>query len=174
MVSVIHTPAPTKSLSRMLVDGEVDAVLSAHAPDCFEEGHPNVRRLFEDYMTVEADYYRATGIFPIMHVVALKRSLVEACPWIAMSLLKAFEEAKRRSVARALEVTAPRFPIPWCFEHARRAQALFGEDYWPYGVDANRTTLEAFLCYAHEQGVCHRLLTPEDLFPKQVLSRVRI
>ena len=168
------TPAPTKSLSRMLVGGELDAVLSAHAPECFEDGNPNVTRLFEDYMAVEAEYYRATGIFPIMHVVALKRALVEAQPWIAMSLLKAFEEAKRRSVARALEVTAPRFPIPWCFEHARRAQELFGEDYWPYGVDANRTTLEAFLQYAHEQGVCHRLLTPEDLFPHQVLSRVRI
>jgi 4,5-dihydroxyphthalate decarboxylase len=168
------TPAPTKSLSGMLVDGEVDAVLSAHAPDCFEEGHPNVRRLFEDYMAVEADYYRETGIFPIMHVIAIKQERVEANPWIAMSLMKAFEAAKRLSVVRALEVTAPRFPIPWCFEHARRAQELFGEDHWPYGVEGNRTTLEAFLAYAHEQGVCHRLLTPEDLFPSQVLSRFRI
>ena len=168
------TPLPTKSLSGMLVAGEVDAILSAHAPDCFEEGHPDIVRLFPDYMAVEAEYYRATGIFPIMHVIAIKRPLVEAHPWIAMSLLKAFEEAKRLSVARALEVTAPRFPIPWCFEHARRAQDLFGEDHWPYGVDGNRTTLEAFLRYAHEQGVCHRLLAPEDLFPPQVLSRVRV
>jgi 4,5-dihydroxyphthalate decarboxylase len=168
------TPEPAKSLSRMLVEGEVDAVLSAHAPNCFENGHPNVMRLFEDYMAVEADYYRETGIFPIMHVVALKSALIEARPWIAMSLLKAFEEAKRRSVARALEVTAPRFPIPWCFEYARRAQELFGDDHWPYGVDGNRTTLEAFLHYAYEQGVCHRRLAPEDLFPKQVMSRVRL
>jgi 4,5-dihydroxyphthalate decarboxylase len=167
-------PAPAKSLSRMLVEGELDAVLSAHAPACFEDSNPNVMRLFEDYMAVEADYYRETGIFPIMHVVALKRELVEAQPWIATSLLKAFEEAKRRSVARALEVTAPRFPIPWCFEHARRAQELFGNDYWPYGIDGNRTTLEAFLQYAYEQGVCHRRLTTEDLFPKQVTSQVRV
>jgi 4,5-dihydroxyphthalate decarboxylase len=128
----------------------------------------HVTRLFEDYMTVEADYYRKTGIFPIMHVVAIKRTLLEAQPWTAMSLLKAFEEAKRRSIARALEITAPRFPIPWCFEHARRARDLFGSDYWPYGIEANRTTLEAFLQYAYEQGVCHRQLTPEDLFPEQV------
>ena len=168
------TPAPSKSLSGMLLEGEVDAVFSAHAPACFEDGHPTVARLFEDYMTVEAAYYRATGIFPIMHVVALKRAVIEAHPWIALSLLKAFEEAKRRSVERALEVTAPRFPIPWCFEHARQAQELFGRDYWPYGIDGNRTTLEAFLHYAHEQGVCHRRLTPEDLFPPQVLSRVRV
>jgi len=168
------TPAPTKSLSQMLVDGEIDAALSAHAPDCFEHGHPDIVRLIPDYMAVEADYYRATGIFPIMHVIALKRAAVDAHPWIAMSLLKAFEQAKRQSVARALEVTAPRFPIPWCFEYARQAQELFGEDHWPYGVDGNRTTLEAFLRYAHEQGVCHRLLTPEDLFAPQVLSRVRV
>jgi 4,5-dihydroxyphthalate decarboxylase len=171
----IHlTPAPTKVLSRMLIEGEVDAVLSAHAPACFEDGHPNVMRLFEDYMTVEAEYYRETGIFPIMHVVALKRALVDGQPWIAMSLLKGFEEAKRRSVARALEVTASRFPIPWCFEHTRRAQELFGEDHWPYGVDGNRTTLKAFLQYAYEQGVCHRQLRPEDLFPHQVMSRTRV
>lgn len=168
------TPAPTKSLSQMLVAGEVDAVLSAHAPDCFEHGHPDIVRLFPNYMAVEADYYRATGIFPIMHVIALKRTALDAHPWIAMSLLKAFEQAKRQSVARALEVTAPRFPIPWCFEYARQAQELFGEDHWPYGVDRNRTTLEAFLRYAHEQGVCHRLLMPEDLFAPQVLSRVRV
>jgi 4,5-dihydroxyphthalate decarboxylase len=168
------TSRPAGTLSQMLVEAEVDAVLSAHPPDCFESGHPNVTRLFEDYMTVEADYYRKTGIFPIMHVVAVKHALVKAQPWIAMSLLKAFEEAKRRSVARALEITAPRFPIPWCFEHARRAQQLFGSDYWPYGVEGNRTTLEAFLQYAYEQGVCHRQLTPDDLFPRQVMDRVRI
>jgi 4,5-dihydroxyphthalate decarboxylase len=167
-------PRPDKSLSQMLVEGEIDAALSAHPPDCFESGHPNVTRLFEDYMTVEAEYYRKTGIFPIMHVLAVKRTMLDAWPWIAMSLLKAFEEAKRRSVARALEITAPRFPIPWCFEHARRAQDLFGNDYWPYGVEANRTTLEAFLQYAYEQGVCHRRLTPQDLFPEQVMLRVRI
>jgi 4,5-dihydroxyphthalate decarboxylase len=168
------TAAPAKSLSLMLVEGEVDAVLSAHPPDCFADGSATVTRLFEDYMAVEADYYRETGIFPIMHVVALKRARVESHPFIAMSLLKAFEEAKERSVARALEVTAPRFPIPWCFEHARRAKELFGSDYWPYGVDGNRTTLDAFLQYAHEQGVCHRRLAIEDLFPPQVMSRVRV
>lgn len=168
------TPAPTKSLSRMLVDGEVDAVFSAHPPDCFENGHANITRLFENYMEVETEYYRATGIFPIMHVIALKSAVVETHPWIAVNLFKAFEEAKQRSIARALEVTAPRFPIPWCFEHARQAQKLFGEDHWPYGVDANRTTLDAFLQYAHEQGVCHRRLAPEDLFPVQVLASARV
>ncbi len=168
------TPAPEKSLSQMLVEGEVDAVLSAHAPDCFEHGHPNITRLFENYMEVEAEHYRQTGIFPIMHVMAIKKPLVTERPWIAMSLLKAFEAAKERSIARALEVTAPRFPIPWCFEYARQAQELFGQDYWPYGIEGNRTTLEAFLRYAFEQGVCHRHLKPEELFPAQVQSRVRV
>lgn len=167
-------PAPTKSLSQMLAGGEVDAVLSAHPPACFEEGHPNVTRLFEHHMAVEAEYYRKTGIFPIMHVVAMKRALLNTHPWIAMSLFKAFEEAKRRSIARALEFTASRFPIPWCNEFAGQAQEVFGSDYWPYGIERNRTTLEAFLRYSHEQGVCHRRLAPEELFPEQVMSMVRI
>jgi 4,5-dihydroxyphthalate decarboxylase len=163
-----------QTLSDMLVSGDVDAVLSAAPPACFEEGHPNIRRLFENYREIEAGYYRETSIFPIMHVVTIRRELVDRHPWIAMNLLKAFEEAKRRSVARALDIKAPRFPIPWCYDEARQAQATFGTDYWPYGIDPNRPTLEAFLRYAHEQGVCHRHLDVEELFPKSVRSSFKI
>ncbi len=158
----------------MLVSGEVDAVLSAAPPSCFEQGHANIRRLFENYREVEAAYYRQTSIFPIMHVVAIRRELVESHPWIAMSLLKAFEEAKRRSIARALDIKAPRFPIPWCYDDARQAQATFGTDYWPYGIEANRPTLAAFLRFAYEQGVCHRPVDVEELFPKSVRSSFKI
>jgi 4,5-dihydroxyphthalate decarboxylase len=163
-----------KTLNGMLLAGEVDAVLSAHAPAAFEAGDPRVKRLIEEFLPVERDYWRTTGIFPIMHCVALKTSVLEAHPWIAMNLLTAFEEAKRRSVARAFEATASRFPIPWTFERAREAAPLFGGDYWPYGIEANRVTLEAFLTYAHEQGVCHRLLTPEEIFPKEVASAFKV
>jgi 4,5-dihydroxyphthalate decarboxylase len=168
------TRMPEATLSEMLVSGEVDAVLSARAPACFDEGHPNIRRLFENFMEVEAAYYQATSIFPIMHTVAIRGELLERHPWIAVNLFKAFGEARHRSVARALDPTHPQFPIPWCFEYARRAQESFGKDYWPYGIEANRKTLEAFLQYAHEQGVCHRLLQVEELFPKQVLTSFRI
>ena len=168
------TPAPDRSLSAMLRDGEVDAILTAHAPDCFKQGHPNIRRLFEDYVAVEAEYFRTTGIFPIMHTVVIRRERLDAAPWVARELLKAFEEAKRRSMARALEVSAPRFPIPWCYAYAQQAQAMFGEDYWPYGIEANRTTLDAFLQYAHEQGVCHRRLAVEELFSRETAKAFRV
>ena len=168
------TPAPEDSLSDMLVSGAVDAVLSAHPPGCFEHRHPNIRRLFEDYPAVEAAYYHETGIFPIMHVVVIRGDRLQGARWMAGELFKAFEAAKARSIARMLDVTAPRVPIPWCYARAAEAQAMFGEDYWPYGVEANRRTLEAFLQYAHEQGVCHRLLAPEELFAPETVRFVRV
>ena len=167
------TPLPDKTLNDMLLAGELDAVLSAHAPDCVERGDPRVVRLFEDYRAVEHEYWRATGIFPIMHVVALKADTVARHPWIAVNLFKAFEEAKRRSVARALEITASRFPVPWIYDVAAKAAAEFGE-LFPYGIEPNRKTLEAFLGYAFEQGVCQRRLAPEELFPPALASSFKV
>jgi 4,5-dihydroxyphthalate decarboxylase len=168
------TPAPDKSLSAMLVAGEIDAALSAHPPACFEQRHSNIRRLFEDYLEIEQRYVKDTGIFPIMHTVAIKREIVERHPWVAMNLFKAFEQAKARSVERALNSTSSTLPIPWGYELARRMQSIVGEDLMPYGIEANRTTLEAFLQYAHEQGVTHRKLAPEDLFPPQVQKSFKV
>jgi len=171
-VTVEH-PAE-KSLNGMLLAGELDAVLTAHAPAAFEAGDPRVKRLFADFMPVELAYWRETGIFPIMHCIAIQTRVLEAHPWIAMNLLTAFEAAKRRSVARAFEATASRFPLPWSHERASMAAPLFGNEYWPYGIEPNRATLTAFLTYAHEQGVCHRLLTPEELFPPEVASSFKV
>ena len=171
-VTVEH-PAE-KSLNGMLLAGELDAVLTAHAPAAFEAGDPRVKRLFADFMPVELAYWRETGIFPIMHCIAIQSRVLEAHPWIAMNLLTAFEAAKRRSVARAFEATASRFPLPWSHERASMAAPLFGNEYWPYGIEPNRATLTAFLTYAHEQGVCHRLLTPEELFPPEVASSFKV
>lgn len=168
------TPVADKSLSDMLVAGEIDAVLTAHPPHCFEQRHPNIRRLFEDYLDVETRYVRETGIFPIMHTVAIRKELVDRNPWIAMNIFKAFEEAKNRSVARMLFIGIAGVPIPWGYAHAQRAQELFGDDIWPYGIEPNRTTLDAFLQYAFEQGVCHRRLKPEELFAPQVQRSVRV
>jgi 4,5-dihydroxyphthalate decarboxylase len=91
-----------------------------------------------------------------------------------MNLYRAFVEAKRRSMARALDINAPRFPIPWVFEHAARARERFGDDWWPYGVEPNRTTLEAFLQFAYEQGVCHRRVGVDELFPAEVRSTFKV
>jgi 4,5-dihydroxyphthalate decarboxylase len=167
------TALPHKTLDAMLLAGELDAVLTAHPPDAFERGDPRIVRLFEDYRTVEEAYWRDTGIFPIMHVVALRSELLARHPWIAVNLFKAFETAKQRSVARALEVTATRFPVPWIYDTAAKAQASFGE-LFPYGIEPNRRTLDAFLGYAFEQGVCQRRLAVEELFPAALATAFKV
>jgi 4,5-dihydroxyphthalate decarboxylase len=163
-----------KSLNQMLLDGEIDAVMVARAPDAFVKGDPKIHRLVENFVDVETDYYKKTGIFPIMHAVALKRDVLHRNPWVARNLFTAFEEAKRRSIERVLDSTVSLFPIPWYFEHARRGMELFGKDYFPYGIEPNRRTLEAFLKYAHEQGVCKRHLDVEELFPKSLSSTHKV
>jgi 4,5-dihydroxyphthalate decarboxylase len=168
------TPRPDSSLNEMLINGEIDAALSAHPLPAFVNGHPNVMRMFQDFLELEMNYVKETGIFPIMHAVAIRRELVDRNPWLPMNLYTAFEEAKRRSMQRVQMITTTAVPIPWCYEHARRAKDIFGDDFFPYGIEANRKTLEAFLQYAYEQGVCHRKLQPEDLFIKQVQQRFRV
>jgi len=163
-----------KSLEDMLVAGEIDALLSPDLIRPLTAGDKRVGRLFPNYKEEEIAFYRKTGIFPIMHVVAMRRSLYDANPWLAMNLYKAFDEAKTRSVARAADITASFYPLPWTAQIVQSARALFGDDIWPYGIEPNRTTLEAFLRYAHEQGVCHRLLTPETLFPREVQTRYKV
>lgn len=171
---VRYRNAPERSLSEMLLAGEIDAVMSARAPAPFTDNHPNVTRLFQDFQAVEEAYWRKTGVFPIMHVIALRGDVAAEYPWVAMNLFKAFEEAKNRSLARMVDVTASHVPVPWGFAHAGHVRELFGDDFWPYGIEPNRPTLEAFLRFAHEQGVCHRLVAPEELFAPQVQSRFKI
>jgi 4,5-dihydroxyphthalate decarboxylase len=168
------TRMPDKSLNEMLLSGEIDAILAARPPAAFSLGDKRIKRFFENYLEVEADYYRETGIFPIMHAVAIKRDILDKNPWVARSLLNAFEEAKQRSVQRALDATVTMFPIPWYFETSRRAMDLLGDDYFPYGVEKNRKTLEAFLGYAFEQGVCKRRVEVDELFPKQLSTTYRV
>jgi 4,5-dihydroxyphthalate decarboxylase len=167
-------PAPGKTLSGMLISGELDAVITAHPPEPFERGDPGIVRLIRDHQTVEEAYWRATGIFPIMHTVAIKREVYERHRWVAMNLYKAFDEARRRSLRRLFEMTASRFPVPWLYDYGDRWRQLFGPEYWPYGLEPNRTTLEAFCQYAFEQGVCHRRVAADDLFPPEVLSTFRV
>jgi 4,5-dihydroxyphthalate decarboxylase len=168
------THVPDKTLDGMLRAGELDCIMSAHAPASFAQRHPEIVRLFSDAATVELAHWRETSIFPIMHTVAIKRAVLRRHPWVGMNLFTAFEEAKRRSLARALETTASRFPIPWGVEYAFQTREQFGDDFWPYGVEPNRKTLEAFLQFAYEQGVCRRPLTCDELFPEGVRSHFKI
>ncbi|HEY1275865.1 MAG TPA: hypothetical protein VGF25_13185 [Thermoleophilaceae bacterium] len=166
------TPEPDRTLNELLLAGELDAVIAAHPPAEFGGGR--IVRLFPDYRAVEEASFRASGVFPIMHVVALRADLYEAAPWVAMNLFTAFEEAKRRSLERATDANAPRFPVPWAPANAERAVEIFGEDPWPYGIEPNRRTLDWFLERAAEQGVCARRLAPEELFAPEVQDRFRV
>lgn len=165
---------PQRSLDEMLLDGDLDAVFSAHPPASFERGDPGITRLFPDYEPVEREYVARTGIFPIMHVVVIRSDVLERDPWLAQNLFTAFVAAKDASLARVAEMTASRVPLPWLPARLAEARALIGPDPWPYGVEANRVTLDAFARYAHEQGVAAKRLDPEEMFARQVLGQYRV
>jgi 4,5-dihydroxyphthalate decarboxylase len=162
-----------RSLNEMLIAGDIDAMISAHPPEGYEQADGPLVHLIPDFAERERDWYDRTGIFPIMHIVALRRDVFDAHPWAAMELLKAFHAARERSVARLNELTASRFPLPWGNVHAAEACEEFG-DPWPYGIAPNRTTLDAFLGFCHEQGITSRRLQPEELVPAEVQSEFRI
>jgi 4,5-dihydroxyphthalate decarboxylase len=162
------------SISAMLLSGEIDAAISARVPDAFTQGGGKVVRLYPEFRSEEMRYYEATGIFPIMHVIAMRRAVFERYPWVAMNLLKAFEQAKQRSLERLNDLTASRIPVPWAASVATEWGKSFGVDPFPYGLEANRKTLDAFCRFAHAQGVTPAKFTPDDLFPKEVRASVRV
>jgi 4,5-dihydroxyphthalate decarboxylase len=109
-----------------------------------------------------------------MHVIAMRKSILEGQPWVARNLYNAFEESKRRSLERILDPAVSRYPVPWLTNYATRMQQLFGADLFPYGIEANRPTLELFLRYAHEQGIARRPTKPEEIFPAGIMASVKI
>ncbi len=171
---VKHVSVPDKCLDEMLLAGEIDAIMSAIPPKSFIAGNPNMVRLVPDYVSAETDYYRRTGIFPIMHCVAIRRQVFERHPWIAVNLYRAFEEAKERSVTRLKNIMISHYPLPWNPDNFRRASDLFGDDIWPYGLAPNRRTLDAFFTFAHEQGVAHRPMTSDEFFPANVRRILKV
>jgi len=163
-------PADTY-LSRMLEEGELDALIGARAPSCFDMGSPNVARIFANPREVETAYYRKTGIFPIMHTVIIKRDLYQRHPWIAMSLCKAFQKAKQLVLQNYLHTHALHATLPWLNDEVERTRAILGDDWWPYGlVEKNRHVLETFLRYHHEQGLSARRMTVAELFAPETLD----
>jgi len=165
---------PDKTLSGMLERGELDAVFSARAPSCFVRRAPNVARLFPDPREVEKAYYQKTGMFPIMHLMGVKRHLVERHPWLPASLYKAFSEAKAYAMHDVRDINALLVTLPWLVAEVEETVALMGEDFWRYGVKENAREIEALTRYAHEQGLVSRKLSPEDLFPASTIEVSRI
>lgn len=165
-VHVRHTDGD-QTLGALLETGEIDALLSVDVPQSLLDGSTTkIRRLFADYEAVERDYYRRTGIFPMMHVVAIRRELAEV-PSLAESVYQAFSQAKE-IVQEHYRANAAKQHMavitPWFSELFAENRALLGEDWWPYGLDANRKAVDTFLRYHHEQGLSERLLTSDDIF----------
>jgi len=158
------------SLSQLLEDGQLDALISPGLPEAIRRGSPKVRRLFPNYQEVEADYYRRTGIVPIMHTLVVRRAIYQQHPWIARSLYEAFDEAKRRCYRWLEETGAPKFTLTWLQAHVEAERAIFGTDHWPYGLEANRRTLEALVTYVYEQGLSERPVPVEELFAEETLA----
>lgn len=168
-------PAPGGvSLSEMLREGSLDAIISARAPSSFRDGRPHVRRLFPDYRRAEQAYYKRSGIFPIMHAVGIRRDLAERHPWLAANVLKAFTAAKRINDAALADVTSLSVALPWCHAELEETEAVMGDDFWPYGVARNRTTLETMARYSFEQGLSVRRVTIEEMFPPSTLDDTKI
>ena len=168
---------PDNSLNAMLLNGELDAIMSARPPIGLGQG---IVRLMPDSHAAEQQYFKDTNIFPIMHSLVLKTPVLDAHPWVGMNLYKAFLEAKNRSMERLSDVTASHAPMAWLTDTTTRLRGIFGDDFYPYGIGPerggriNHATLAAFLKFGFEQGVCYRHLDVEELFPKQVLASYKV
>lgn len=162
-----------RTLAAMLAEGEIDALCTPRVPSPFVAGDPRVRRVFSDVAASEKEYYATTGIFPIMHVVVIRRDVYDRHPWVAQSLYKALLAAKNEAYGTVYDTSALRFMLPWLIPQLEEAHDLMGKDFWSYGLDGNRDTLATFLRYHHEQGLSKRAWTPEELFaPESTESAV--
>jgi 4,5-dihydroxyphthalate decarboxylase len=160
----LESPPEGISLNKLLEDGEIDAFVGPRAPSCFERGHPHVDWLFPDPTAAATDYYHRTGIFPIMHLIGIRHELARHNPWLPAAVLKAFDRSKAIALAQLGDVSATKVTMPFVEEQLRSIRRLMGEQFWPYGLAANRTVLNAFLDHHHRQGLSGRRLQVEELF----------
>jgi 4,5-dihydroxyphthalate decarboxylase len=152
------------TLEVMLAAGKLDAIFSIYIPAMFQNASRAITRLFPNFREVEQDYYRRTRIFPIMHTVAIREDVHRKHPWVARSLYKAFCDAKDMAVRGLYDTDALQLALPWLIDHLEEAQREFGDDFWAYGLEANRPTLTAICQYVYEQGLAPRSVEPDELF----------
>ena len=162
------------TISSELASGALDAVIGPRAPACFEQGHPNVGYLFPDPMQAAIDWFRRTSLFPIMHLLGIRRTLADRHPWLPAAVVKAFERAKSVALEKLTDTAATKVTLPFVEEHLRMVRTLMGEDFWSYGLDPNRHVLQRFLHRHHQEGLSPHLLTPEDLFHPASLESHKI
>ncbi|RKR76460.1 ABC transporter substrate-binding protein [Frondihabitans australicus] len=171
-VDITHAP-DGRTLTDMLEAGEIDALLSVDVPKALLEGRGTIRRLFPDYPSVERDYYRRTGIQPMMHVVAIRREIVAEHPAVPRAIYDAFLAAKDATEAFYLDQASKQHMgviTPWFSALFAQNRELLGDDWWPYGVERNRKAVDTFLRYHHEQGLSKQLLTSDDVFVPSLLD----
>ena len=163
-----------RTLSDVLEKGEIDGLLSARAPSCFLNGAPNVARLFPNYPEAEEAYFRKTRLFPIMHAIGIRKSLVEQHPWLAVSVYKAFLKAKALCMHELGQIGHLHISQPWSVYEHERLQTIMGEDYWSYGAHENKHALETLMRYSFEQGLAPRKIPVDEMFAKSIyeLSKV--
>jgi 4,5-dihydroxyphthalate decarboxylase len=166
--------ADDKTLNGMLESGEIDALISARSPSSFVKSSPKVKRLFPNYKDVEIDYYKRTKIFPIMHVLVIRKEVYDRNPWVARSLYKAFCEAKDAAIKNMHISNTMACTLPWLPWEREQLREIFGPDWWPYGVEANRHVLEHLIRYMDEQGLLARKLTVDEIFAPNVAGEFKI
>jgi 4,5-dihydroxyphthalate decarboxylase len=164
----------SETLSAMLEKGEIDALFSPRAPSSFIKGTGTVRRLFEDTQKAEREYFERTRIFPIMHLIAIRRDVYEAARWVAQSLYKGFADAQRLAYEDLHQTAALKVMLPWLIQHVADTERLMGKDFWAYGYKPNVEAVNRLLRYHHEQGLSRRQLSPEEIFAPESLESYRI
>lgn len=163
---------PDQTLSQMLADGDLDALVTARIPSSFHDGP--VERLFPDFKQVEKEYYRTTGIFPIMHCVVLRQDVYDQKPWVAKELYKAFERSKQNFLERIGKTNELQVGLPWVIDELEETRELMGWDYWPYGVEANREVLETMTRYSDEQDLTQERLAVDELFAPNTYTEFKV
>ncbi len=163
-----------RTLNEMIESGEIDAMMSPRMPTCFLENSSRVRRLFPHYKQVEMDYFRRTGLFPIMHVIVIKRSIYEQERWVAQELYKSFCAAKDLCMKELYETNILRISLPWTSVEYEQTRDLMTADYWPYGLEPNRNNLETLHGYLFEQGLIKQKLNLNELFAPETVEAFKI
>jgi 4,5-dihydroxyphthalate decarboxylase len=157
----------------LLKDGAIDGFIAPRPPSLAKDT-PNIGWLFADPVAAAKDYYRRTGIFPIMHLVGVRRALAERHPWLPGAVFKAFAQAKQAALALLSDTSATKVTLPFVEERLNEARALMGEDFWSYGVEPNRKTLETFLRHHNSQGLSSRPVKVEELFHPSTLEAFKV
>ncbi|MGH9809729.1 MAG: ABC transporter substrate-binding protein, partial [Terriglobia bacterium] len=166
----IEDVAAGSHLSAELADGRIDAIIDARAPRAFMDGAPKVGRLFQDFRPVEQEWYRRTGIFPTMHLVAVRIELLERYPSLALGVCNAFQRSKESCRPALSDLDALAVMLPWLVAETEATERLMGNDYWPYGMPRNRRMIEAQTRWSFQQGLTERQLSAADLFAPGTLD----